>query len=159
MSLSLWSRGQRISLSRAQFTSSFSIYFFCCVGPFMEALQVAGNRPRAWTTHHGDGWHVVFLHTWMNATVCISEIVCYHLLQNISDHVHIISKRLFRSNQLAGDSFVSLCVQTDFFPSISNKTSRACQLETTAAVWWMFGLAVIIVSSWFWSWVESVENR
>ena len=29
VSLSLWSRGQRISLSRAQFTSSFSIYFFC----------------------------------------------------------------------------------------------------------------------------------
>ena len=68
VSLSLWSRGQRISLSRAQFTSSFSIYFFCCVGPFMacsmEAHQVAGNRPRAWTTHHGYGWHVVFqVHT------------------------------------------------------------------------------------------------
>ena len=78
VSLSLWSRGQRISLSRAQFTSSFSIYFFCCVGPFMEAHQVAGNRPRAWTTHHGDGWQVVFhTHGWTPPSD-ISEIVCYN---------------------------------------------------------------------------------
>ena len=69
----------------------------------------------------------------------------------------------FRSNQLAGDSFVSLCVLTDFFRSISNKTSRACQLETTATVWWMFGLAVVIVGSWLTRVLElsgeSVENR
>ena len=31
----LVNHGQRISLSRAQFTSSFSIYFFCSVGSFL----------------------------------------------------------------------------------------------------------------------------